>query len=70
MSWQEYTLLGSFGIFWVMEAVCHFILHNAAGSETISHQTRRIAQMLTGRYWHFVVAAPALLLFLDLEGWL
>jgi hypothetical protein len=64
----EVILLAAFAVFWLMEAVCHYLLHNNPGSETISHQTRRIAQALTGRWWHVVVAVPPVLLFLDLEG--
>lgn len=60
----------AFVTFWVAEAICHFILHNAAGSETISHRVRRIAQALTGPYWHLVTWVPGVLLVLDLEGWL
>lgn len=66
----EWLLLVSFAIFWVAEAVCHFVLHNAAGSETLSHRTRRVAQALTGPYWHLVTWIPGALLIADLEGWL
>jgi hypothetical protein len=68
MSVWELILYAAFAVFWVAEAVCHFVLHNARGSETISHQTRRIAHALTGRYAHLLLAVPPLLLFLDLEG--
>lgn len=70
MSIAEYVLLASFAVFWIAEAVCHFILHNAPGSETISHRTRRLAHALTGPYAHIVLAIPAALLLADLEGWL
>jgi hypothetical protein len=70
VSAAEIILLAAFALFWAMEAVCHFILRNAPGSETISHSTRRIAHALTGRWWHLVVVVPPVLLFLDLEGWL
>lgn len=68
MSIAEYALFAVFSAFWALEAVCHFVLRNAVGSETISHLSRRLAQQLTGRYWHLVMAVPPLLLFLDLEG--
>jgi hypothetical protein len=68
MSVVEYLLFAVFAAFWLLEAVCHFVLKNAVGSETISHLSRRLAQKLTGRYWHLVMFVPPLLLFLDLEG--
>jgi hypothetical protein len=64
----EYILFVSFAVFWVCEAVCHFILRNRAGAETISHRTRRIAEILTGKYWHWITWIPGFLLILDLEG--
>lgn len=70
MSVTEVVLLASFAVFWAAEAVCHFVLHNAPGSETISHRARRVAHALTGPYAHLVLALPPLLLLADLEGWL
>lgn len=68
MNGLDVALFAVFGVFWALEAVCHFVLHNTSGNETISHLTRRYAQAFTGRYWHLAVAVPPLLLLLDLEG--
>jgi hypothetical protein len=63
----QYALWSAFGLFWVFEAVAHFVLKNV-GAHTISFDARFWAHRLTGRYAHFVLAVPALLLFLDFEG--
>jgi hypothetical protein len=70
VSAAEVILWVAFAVFWAMEAVCHYLLRNRPGSETMSHQTRRVAHRLTGPYAHLVLAVPAVLLLADLEGWL